>query len=52
MFKKKQVSEVVFTQEAIWKFLGNRFVVPHIRGNAQDAETELVETGSSFAVLP
>jgi hypothetical protein len=31
----KHVYDVVFTQQPIWKFLGNRFVEVHIRGNAQ-----------------
>jgi hypothetical protein len=33
-------------------FLGNRFVEAYIRDNAQGKETELLETGISFAVLP
>jgi hypothetical protein len=36
----------------MWKFLGNRLVEAHIRGNPKDKETELVEIGVSFAVLP
>jgi hypothetical protein len=34
------------------KFIGNRLVEEHVRGNEQATETELVETGVSFAVLP
>jgi hypothetical protein len=35
-------------QQAIWKFLGNRFVEAHTHGNARVTETELVEVLFSF----
>jgi hypothetical protein len=41
-----------FLRRPIWNFLGNRFVDAHIRGNAQAKETELVEIGIGFAILP
>jgi hypothetical protein len=39
-------------QQPIWKFLGNQFVEAHVHDNAQATETELVEIGISFVVLP
>jgi hypothetical protein len=47
---ESHVSEVTFLGQPIWKFLGNRFVEAHIRGNVEAKETELVENGISFAV--
>jgi hypothetical protein len=49
---KSIVSEVAFPTQPIWKFLGNRFVEAYIRCSARAKETELLETGVSFAVLP
>jgi hypothetical protein len=49
---EKHISEVVFTQQGIWNFLGNRLFEAHIHGNAQATETELLEVGISFADLP
>jgi hypothetical protein len=49
---RKVFLEIVSTQQLIWNFLGNRFVKAHVNGNAQATETELVEIGISFAVLP
>jgi hypothetical protein len=48
---EKLASEVVFTQQQILKFPGNRFVEAHIRGSAQATERELLEIGIVFAVL-
>jgi hypothetical protein len=45
-------SEVALLGQPIWRFLGNRLVETHIRGNVQATETELVEIVVSFAVLP
>jgi hypothetical protein len=45
------VSEIAFRAQPIWKFLGNRLVEAHVRGNLQAKETELVQVGISFAVL-
>jgi hypothetical protein len=47
----RHVSEVAFSGQQIWKFLGNQFVEEHIHGNIQATETELVEIGISFVVL-
>jgi hypothetical protein len=49
---EKQVSEVIFMQKGISKFLGNRFVEVHIRGNAQATEIEPLEIDISFVYLP
>jgi hypothetical protein len=49
---KQHVSEVLFMQQQIWNFLVNRLVGLHIRGNKQTTETELVEVGISFTVVP
>jgi hypothetical protein len=49
---RRHGSEVMFTKQPIWEFLGNRFVEEHTRGTAQVKETELAEIGISFAALP
>jgi hypothetical protein len=49
---EKHVSEVVFTQYRIWKFLDNRFSEIHIHGNAIATETKFLEVGTSFEALP
>lgn len=49
---EKHVSEMVCRQHPIVKFLGNRYVEAYISGNAWARETDLVEMGISFAVLP
>jgi hypothetical protein len=46
------VSEVAISGQAIWKFLGNRFVEAYIHCKERATETELVEVGVPFAVLP
>jgi hypothetical protein len=43
---------MVFTQQPLWKLLGNRLVEAHIRGNAQTTETEILEVGISLSVFP
>jgi hypothetical protein len=43
---------MVCRQHPIVKFLGNRYVEAYISGNAWARETDLVEMGISFAVLP
>jgi hypothetical protein len=48
----KLVSEVVFTQQRIWNFLGNRLVEVHVRCNAQATETEFLKVGISYVILP
>jgi hypothetical protein len=49
---EERAFEMVYTQQPIRKSLGNRFVEAHIDRNEQAKETELVEIGISFAVLP
>jgi hypothetical protein len=46
------VNDPVFTQQRIWKVLGNRHVEAHIRSNIEATERELLEIGVSFAALP
>jgi hypothetical protein len=46
------IPEVAFLEQPIWRFLGNRFVEAHIRGNAQAKGSEFVEMGISFAAPP
>jgi hypothetical protein len=48
---ESHVSEVVFKEQRIWSFFGNRLVEEYIRRNAQAAETELSEVDTSFAAL-
>jgi hypothetical protein len=48
---EQHVIEMVFPGQPMWKYLGNRFVVTHIRVKAQAKETEIVERDISFAVL-
>jgi hypothetical protein len=43
---------LTFPGQPIWKFLGNRFVEAHTRGNAQATGTELVQIDISFAAIP
>jgi hypothetical protein len=45
------VCQMVFTQQRIRNFVGNRLVEEHIRDKAQATETELVQIGVPFAVL-
>jgi hypothetical protein len=52
MVQKSPLRDPISTQQRIWKFLGNRLVEAHIRGNVLATETELFEIGISFAVLP
>jgi hypothetical protein len=43
---------MVSTHQPTLELLGSQFVQAHIRGNAQANETQHVEIGVSFAVLP
>jgi hypothetical protein len=38
--------------QVIWSFIGDRLVEGHINVNEEAKETEIVEIGISFAVLP
>jgi hypothetical protein len=49
---ERHISEVAFTGQRIWNFVGNRLVEEHVRGNAQATETGTLEAGGSFAAHP